>query len=382
MSSSSTNLFKKARNLEIAPAFQGYTGVRIHTGRQDENKNEIVFESQPWDETGRILEISNEWGTQTQANNILKQIQNWSYKPFTADGAILDPAAELNDGVTVNGVYSGICRKNTSFGKLMESDISAPTDEELDHEYSYQSPSERKFVRELRETRAELKIQASQISAKVASSGGKSSSFGWVLTDSDWALYSDGNEIFKVTSDQMTFKVGNSILLECGNLSGGGTGLRVNGLIEAREFRTAAGDTLATTEQLNSIRTSAYGGSYGNGFLASLGSGLNFNHMDIFGKSQGGYTADWLVANHIFCYWDGINQTISGLHYGGWLDDNNKWHFVYWRKKTFATDVSGDAWGTSFVWVEGSDGNAKMVPEDVAGSAWVSDDDEIEYLGS
>ena len=44
VSVSSTNLFKKAVNLEISPQFDAYTGVRILTGIQDEDGNDILNE--------------------------------------------------------------------------------------------------------------------------------------------------------------------------------------------------------------------------------------------------------------------------------------------------------------------------------------------------
>ena len=36
----------------------------------------------------------------------------------------------------------------------MKADVSAPTDEEINHEYAYETPSERKFKRETAELRA------------------------------------------------------------------------------------------------------------------------------------------------------------------------------------------------------------------------------------
>ena len=252
MSVSSTNLFRKAKELSISPEFKAYTGVRIYTGTQDENGADIVYEAGDLD-SGRVLEIENEWGTQAQANNILATINGWQYKPYDASGAILDPSAELNDGVTVNDVYSGICSKIIHFGTLMDSDIAAPHDEEVDYEYAFQTSEERKITRQTKEFRSEFKIQASQIAARVESSGGNSSSFGWILTDHSHEWYSNNSLVMEVNS----------------------TGLRVNGLIEAVEFRTSAGQTLATTAQLESIRAASYAGMTGaNGFLGAMNSAL------------------------------------------------------------------------------------------------------------
>lgn len=314
VSVSSTNLFKKAVNLEISPQFDAYTGVRILTGIQDEDGNDIVYFA--GNENGRVLEVTNEWGTQTQAENILANIQNRSYKPYTASSAIIDPAAELNDGVTVNGVYSGICSKVTRFGTLMDSDIAAPQDQEIDHEFTFETPQDRKYTRQVKEFRSELKIQASQIAARVSSSGGGQSSFGWVLTDTDHSWYSggggtsgNGNLVMKVDA----------------------SGLMVAGTIRARTFETLDGQQLATTDQLDAIRTSSVAswGTGNSGFVGALNNGINFANMAQNGTS-GSYTADWVVANHIYCYMDEDKQTITGLHYGRWLDERQEYHPVSW----------------------------------------------------
>lgn len=314
VSVSSTNLFKKAVNLEISPQFDAYTGVRILTGIQDEDGNDIVYFA--GNENGRVLEVTNEWGTQTQAENILANIQNRSYKPYTASSAIIDPAAELNDGVTVNGVYSGICSKVTRFGTLMDSDIAAPQDQEIDHEYTFETPQDRKYTRQVKEFRSELKIQASQIAARVSSSGGGQSSFGWVLTDTDHSWYSggggtggNGNLVMKVDA----------------------SGLMVAGTIRARTFETLDGQQLATTNQLEAIRTSSVAswGQGNSGFVGALNNGINFANMAQNGTS-GSYTANWVVANHIYCYMDENKQTITGMHYGRWLDESQEYHPVSW----------------------------------------------------
>jgi hypothetical protein len=48
---------------------------------------------------------------------------------------------------------------------------------------------------------ATLKIQAEQIEAKVSKTGGSASSFGWVLTDSDWTIKANSKDILKATKN-------------------------------------------------------------------------------------------------------------------------------------------------------------------------------------
>ena len=160
------NVAKRAMNLEVSPQFDGYSAVRIYVGT-DEDGNDIVYEA--GDTNGRVLEIQNDFGTQEMANNILSDIRGYQYQPMSATAALLNPAAEMGDGVSVNGVYTGIYERQTTFGRLMSSDIKAPTDDEIAHEYSTESATtDRAFSRFVRSTRASLAITSTEISAEVS----------------------------------------------------------------------------------------------------------------------------------------------------------------------------------------------------------------------
>ena len=160
------NVAKRAMNLEVSTQFDGYSAVRIYVGT-DEDGNDIVYEA--GDTNGRVLEIQNDFGTQEMADNILSDIRGYQYQPMSATAALLNPAAEMGDGVTVNGVYSGIFVRETSFGKLMASNIKAPTDEEIAHEYSTETATtDRAFSRFVRSTRASLAITSTEIAAEVS----------------------------------------------------------------------------------------------------------------------------------------------------------------------------------------------------------------------
>lgn len=160
------NVLKRASEMSISQQFDGYSGVRIYVGTDDEG-NAIVYEA--GNETGRILEIQNDFGTQQMANDILERIQGYQYQPLDVSRALLDPSAEMGDGVTVNGVYSGIFVRATTFGRLMASDIAAPTEEELAHEYTATdtAATDRAFSRFVRSTKSAISINATAISAEV-----------------------------------------------------------------------------------------------------------------------------------------------------------------------------------------------------------------------
>ena len=188
------NIGKSAEHLEISPEFDPITGVEVYSKDGDA---EPLFAS--GDATGRVLKVVNPWVTsQAMADNILASVVDFEYQPFTADGALLDPAAELGDGITVNGVSSTIFKQDLEFSRLMKSDISAPHDEEVIHEYGgYVTPEERRYAREFDEIRAQLKIAADSISAEVVKKTGENSThtFGWEITDNKWEVYKrDGDD--------------------------------------------------------------------------------------------------------------------------------------------------------------------------------------------
>lgn len=175
-------------------------------------------------DTGRMLTATIPYGTPQMARDILARLQGQSYQSYEASTALLDPAAELGDAVEVRGVFGGIYKRDRKLDKLYSADIAAPGDEEIDHEYPYQSSQARQIVRERKQTKASLQvlsdnisaevsarieqgneltsrldIQSGQISARVTKTGGDSSSFGWELLNDSWTVKANNTTVFKVT---------------------------------------------------------------------------------------------------------------------------------------------------------------------------------------
>lgn len=216
----SFNLLRRVRSLDIAPELAGYSGVVIFAGQDDDGNN---IEYRAGDRTGTVLEITNEWGSQAQADAIYRKIRGFKYQGYKADGTRIDPSAEIGDAVTVSDIYSGVFAKKTTFGRHIRTDLEAPSKEEVEHEFQIQSPTNRQYERFTRSVRANLSITASKIAAevedrqaadnllratlnihaqeieaKVSKEGGNSSSFGWKLTATGWSVYGNGSEIFGV----------------------------------------------------------------------------------------------------------------------------------------------------------------------------------------
>lgn len=191
-------LGKDVFTLDVSPQFNAYSGVEI-----------IVDDKTSYfsgNETGRILTINNPWGTQDQADNILSSLQDrgFQYQPFTASGALLNPAAELGDGVTISDTYSGLYRMTRNYSALMFADIEAPQDEEVDHEYPFESKQNREISRQFSAVESEFRIQSNEIAAKVSETGGNDSSVGWSLTSNAWTVKANGTEVFRIDKSGAT----------------------------------------------------------------------------------------------------------------------------------------------------------------------------------
>lgn len=153
------NLGTRVSDLDVSPQFDTYSRVIIHI---DDDTQVSAG-----DDSGRVLEIDNPLGTQAIANEMLAKLRGFRYQPYQADGAMLDPAAEIGDAVNTPSVYGGIYTRSRTFGRLMKADVSAPCDEEINHEYDFESPQERKYKREMGDVRASLIIQSNMIQAEV-----------------------------------------------------------------------------------------------------------------------------------------------------------------------------------------------------------------------
>lgn len=118
------------------------------------------------DDTGLELTASCPHATQEMVNALLAQLQGYQYQSFTADAANLDPASELGDGVTVNGVYSIISQLDDD-GRGFP-DISSPGEVALEEEYPSAGPMTQEFNRQIAETHSQITKTAEEIRLYVA----------------------------------------------------------------------------------------------------------------------------------------------------------------------------------------------------------------------
>lgn len=236
MSFSNFNVGKNLENLETSEAFDAYARVDVVMGEDEEgNVITVSYPANVADDEGRILTVDMPMCTdttlaQTAAQRIYNSLMTkdqtaYQYQPLQADGALADPSMEFGDSVDVNGVHGGFFTRSVSFGRLMKTTLTAPTDEEIDHEYPYQDSQQRQITRtnkELKsglyvtsqaitaeaearqadstEFRSQLQVQATQIAAKVSQTGGNNSTFGWVLNSSGHTWYAGSRQVMKITA--------------------------------------------------------------------------------------------------------------------------------------------------------------------------------------
>ena len=289
---------KNVESLDISPQFSGYSGVIIWTGEETREGKTVKTFVSSGDTTGRTLELTCPWATQATADNIKNAILGFQYQPMTASGAMLDPAAELGDGVTANGIYSGIYEQTETFTRRHLSDIAAPTEEEIDHEYPFESKADRQTERRYKQTRAQLEILTNEVNAKV-SSVYDGSAFGWRLIANEFSVYSGNtsNKVLTVTRDGA--KVKGRIEADTGYIGGSNGWTIKSGCIYT-------GNKSGFREQVSGVYAGTDGISLGTRFEVDSAGNLKASNADITGSIKatsgkiGGNTG-WTINTGYIC---------------------------------------------------------------------------------
>lgn len=152
---------RKAATLSVPPAFDPISKIVILV----DSKN--VYEA--GDDTGLALELPCPYGTQALADNLLAQHKGFTYQPLEAVDALMDPAAELGDGITIAGEYTMLAEQKLEFDSLLASTVKAPGQKELESEYPFQT-QEQQLERKIARTRSLITKTAEQIRLEVSES--------------------------------------------------------------------------------------------------------------------------------------------------------------------------------------------------------------------
>lgn len=156
----------------------------------------------------QTLTVTNPLGSQAMADNIRTSLGGWQYQPYTAEGSLVTPLAELGDGLNMYGtepLYGGIYKQDTQYSPLCMADVSAPAVEEVNHEYPFvdaaQKETDRRFsvveksvtanYSELKQTASSISASVTEVSAKADTKLNKSessASMSWNLTSSGFFI--------------------------------------------------------------------------------------------------------------------------------------------------------------------------------------------------
>ena len=170
-------------------------------------------------DTGRTLTALHPDGTNAMAAAILTKASGYKHIGYDGRKALLDPAVELGDAVTVDGHYVPLIALDMTFDPLLAPDISAPDADEIDDEYPYKSPTQRQIERNMAKTRSLITKTSEEIMLKVEGIDGK---YTEVKTTLDGLTVTDqsGTTKIKGSSIETESIAANSISADKLNLTG------------------------------------------------------------------------------------------------------------------------------------------------------------------
>ena len=141
-------------------------------------------------DSGKTLTAQNPDGNNEMAQAILAKVSGYTHIGYEGQNAMLDPAAEIGDAVTVTGHYVPIISTDSTFDSLLAVNISAPDADELDDEYPYKSKTQRQIERNMAVTRSLITKSAEAINLEIQGVDGRVSALqltldGVTITGSD-----------------------------------------------------------------------------------------------------------------------------------------------------------------------------------------------------
>ena len=152
-------------------ADQSVTGVRVV-------RNSTDTPLLSGDETGTVLEVENENGTQDLADELAQKLKGLNYAPYTCNQRHIDPVAEAGDKITIGGTAYVAYNIKMTLGPSHYADLEAPAEAgELEEEYPYLSETKRtqkeletvtKSVSEIRKDQKKIETEVSETKKTVA----------------------------------------------------------------------------------------------------------------------------------------------------------------------------------------------------------------------
>lgn len=237
MSSQVISVARNAASLTAGKRATEYTKVILHV------TDDVSYTV--GNDLGLTMEYTHPFGTPEMARNILASISGYQHQSYDATSVLLDPAAQLGDGLDINGIYNGIVTMTSHYGPHFTADTGAPAIQEINQKVQFKSSQERQVERKFLETYAKLAIQADQISAevearksdvdqlnsllaiqanqiaaKVSQTGGNPASFAWEMYAAYMRFLANNKEILRLDASGATL---NGIINALGGTIGGFT---------------------------------------------------------------------------------------------------------------------------------------------------------------
>lgn len=133
-----TKLGLSIHEFEDSPALDAVTGVHLETD------SGTIMEA--GDETGYVVKsIVDTSSTTGIAELCLDHLEDYVFRPFEAHTAYLDPIVEIGDSAQIDGTIYQIMSIDWTLGKTPTANVSAPYDDEIDHEYTVASPEAKSY---------------------------------------------------------------------------------------------------------------------------------------------------------------------------------------------------------------------------------------------
>lgn len=149
------------KSLESNTPTDAVTGVEI-----EGNNGLVAFAG---NREGYVLKAQCGYANTAIASLCLNRVSGYVYRPFEASVARLDPVAEIGDYVVIANTAYPIVTLEWNVSKKIVADISAPWEEEVDHEYKKLSEAAKQYKRiiEAVHEEAQTAIEQSENSIKL-----------------------------------------------------------------------------------------------------------------------------------------------------------------------------------------------------------------------
>lgn len=273
-------------------------------------------------DTGRTLTALQPDGTNAMAAAILAKVSGYKHIGYEGSEALLDPAVELGDAVTVDGLYVPLIAMDMTFDPMLAPDISAPDADEIDDEYPYKSPTQRQIERNMAKTRSLITKTSDEIILKVEGLDGKYTEVkttldGLTVTDASGTTKINGSSIAtgSITADKID---ATNLKVDAANITGSLTigqlpstvaqtsqiPTKTSQLFNDSSYQTAQG----VTTIINGTVTTDF--IYALGIEASTLRGSTIALKDAYGTTVGGFTLAYTTSG------DGLGMTtlVGGIN--------------------------------------------------------------------